>query len=84
MELIGHPEVVDLARLCIQITLQQRKGNGAPAVVYSDLERREDVEYLDVPEKRCRFYPRIRGRDGPAKRRAPSRPTLPRPAHVPR
>ena len=51
VELIGHPEVVDLARLCIQITLQQRKGSGAPAVVYSDLERREDVEYLDVPEK---------------------------------
>ena len=51
VELIGLPEEVDLARLCIQITLQQRKGSGAPAVVYSDLERREDVTVLDVPEK---------------------------------
>ena len=51
VELIGLPEEVDLARLCIQITLQQRPGSGAPAVVYSDLERREDVTVLDVPEK---------------------------------
>jgi|TARA_B110001469_G_C9569867_1_gene282567 hypothetical protein len=50
VELVGLPEEVELARLCIQITLQQRKGSGAPAVVYSDLERREDVEFLDVPE----------------------------------
>ena len=51
MELIGSPEAVDLARLCIQITLQQRKGGDGPTVVYSDLERREDTEFLDVPER---------------------------------
>ena len=51
MELIGSPEAVDLARLCIEITLQQRKGGDGPTVVYSDLERREDTEFLDVPER---------------------------------
>jgi len=49
VELIGTPEEIDLARLCVEITLQQRAGSGAPAVAYSDLERRDDVEHLDVP-----------------------------------
>ena len=72
MELIGGPEAVDLARLCIQITLQQRKGGDGPTVVYSDLERREDTEFLDVPEdKNCVGF--ILGAKGATMRQARAR-----------
>jgi len=53
-EVGGTQEQIDLAKLAINITLQQRNG-GAVSVEFSDLEDREDVSTMDVPAETVGF-----------------------------
>jgi len=50
----GSPEERELATLAIRITLQQRNG-GKVDVDFGDLEDRDDVSTLDVPQKTVGF-----------------------------
>lgn len=53
-EVGGTQEQIELAKLAINITLQQRNG-GAVSVDFSDLEDREDVSTMDVPAETVGF-----------------------------
>jgi hypothetical protein len=46
--LAGTHEQIELAKLCVEVTLQQRR-DARQTVPYDELERRDDVETLDVP-----------------------------------
>lgn len=54
IEVIGTPEERELARLCVDITLQQRN-NGGVHVDVEKLEARSDVCFIDVPKDAVGF-----------------------------
>ncbi len=54
IEVIGTAEERDLARLCVDITLQQRN-NGRVQVDIEKLEARHDCSFLDVPKDAVGF-----------------------------
>ena len=54
IEVIGTPEERELARLCVDITLQQRNA-GRVNVDIDKLEARSDVSQLDVPKEAVGF-----------------------------
>ena len=55
VELIGRQEERELARMCVEITLQQRNGSGRGTIEYDELERREDCSTIDVPQPAVGF-----------------------------
>ena len=59
IEVIGTPEERELARLCVDITLQQRN-NGRVQVDIEKLEARHDTSWLDVPKDAVGFVLVIR------------------------
>jgi rRNA processing protein Krr1/Pno1 len=54
IEVIGTQEERELARLCVDITLQQRN-NGKVQVDIEKLESRTDCTFLDVPKDAVGF-----------------------------
>jgi rRNA processing protein Krr1/Pno1 len=54
IEVIGTQEERELARLCVDITLQQRN-NGRVQVDTEKLEARSDLSFLDVPKDAVGF-----------------------------
>ena len=54
IEVIGTQDERELARLCVDITLQQRN-NGGVKVDVDKLEARSDVSYIDVPKDAVGF-----------------------------
>lgn len=60
IEIIGTEEERRLARMCIEITLQQRN-NGKVSVESHDLEGRNDVTIFDVPQSAVGFVLGARG-----------------------
>jgi hypothetical protein len=54
IEVIGTQEERELARLCVDITLQQRN-NGRVQVDIEKLEARPDCSFLDVPKDAVGF-----------------------------
>jgi hypothetical protein len=54
IEVIGTQEERELARLCVDITLQQRN-NGRVQVDIDKLEARHDVSFVDVPKDAVGF-----------------------------
>lgn len=60
VQIFGTPREKALAKMCIDITLQQRNG-GRMVVDFETLERRDDVVTLDVPSEAVGFVLGSRG-----------------------
>ena len=61
VDIRGLPEQVELARFCIDITLQQRRESRAGPLRFEEIERRPDVSTLDVPVETVGYVLGTRG-----------------------